>query len=176
MQKSRLIWIMLILSAVIQTSCDSDDDVVLPQIVFNEFCYGPDQEIFVSDAGYSNDIIMINTDTFNTPIKITDANFSLNNNNLEGSGFLLELSFYGNRAQGFQEGIYNISNDQEVGNVIAGYNSQFDSNNLNPLVNFSDGYVILQAYRNGYVIEVNATDFNGDGFHGIFAGPIIPLD
>lgn len=165
---------------IITTSCDSDDDLPTgPSIIVNTFCYGLDAlnstDVF---AAFNREVLETSTTgVFNTRTFIVDENITLENGQLDGTGFLITLDLYGNRELEFQSGTYVIGDTEEVGDAVITYFTDYDASmRTNEGVEIVSGLVGVSPYRTGYAIEIDGIDANGDRFHGIYLGEITPLN
>lgn len=167
---------LFIFSAI---SCDSDDDLpVLPAVVVNTFCYGLEEgDSFETENGYYDNLEEIGPRIYRTSAFLTEANITVDvNGELQGAGALIELKLYGNLDDIFQSGTYIIQNGEEVGNAFVSYLIDFDSTSaINRGIILQSGAVRVSPYQSGYIIEIDGENIDGDRFHGIYLGNILPL-
>lgn len=164
--------IVLLFLSVIIFSCNSDDDLPeLPETEFNLFTYGEsmtDQEIFRAFNSDSDEFV---PDIFRTNVLITDDNFEAVDDVLEGVGFAIELSLYGNFNEPLQPGNYTINNTQEIASASVLYSLNYDaSQSLNTVISIESGIVAVRNFDTGYFIQIEAIDVNGNTFRGNFIG------
>ncbi|MEE2800766.1 MAG: hypothetical protein VX550_01140 [Bacteroidota bacterium] len=159
-------------------SCSNDDDLPeLPPITFNVFCYGPDlQNNQGVRPAYLEEFLQISSDTYSTQLLITDENITENSGTLSGTGFAIDLEFFGNRNTPLQSGTYEINSTQEIGDVNAGFSENYDTgNNLNVITAFESGFIRVSPYSTGFYIEIDAVYNTDERFHGIFLGNVTQL-
>ncbi|WP_405369812.1 hypothetical protein [Nonlabens sp. Asnod2-A12] len=162
------------------TSCDSDDDLPTgPSITVNTFCYGLDSlnSTDVFDA-FNREVLETTTaGVFNTRTFIVDDNITVDNGQLDGTGFLITLDLYGNREQEFQSGTYAIGDTEDVADAVITYFTDYDASmRTNVGVELVSGFVGVSPFRTGYALEIDGIDANGDRFHGIYLGEVTPLN
>lgn len=161
-------------------SCDSDDDLPVARgatVQVNTFCYGDQTTNFFTTGAYRDETIQISNTAFLTNLDILGQGLTLNGmNELQGTGVLMELSFYGSTAAGFQTGVYDISTLEEPANVSLSYSLDHDpSSMVNAFLDLTSGIITVETFQTGFSIDVDGMDENGDEFHGIYLGnvPII---
>ncbi len=172
MKKIHLLLIGLFMVSL--SSCN-DDDNVLPPLetpAANVFCYGDGTLSFDVTGAFRGQTLQISNDAIRTQVSILGDGLSLNEmDQIEGIGAIIELDFFGNTTQGFQSGLYEISDLQESANASGSYSISYDptvtTNSFNTL---DSGLIRVSPYNNGYLIEIDAVDSNGDDFHGNYFG------
>lgn len=173
--------VMLFATLMTFNSCDSDDD--LPQqnpTQVNVFCYGDqDAEASFNAAGATRgETSQTANSGILTPVTIYSDGIMLDDTDqLDGSGQIIQLQFYGNSLSGFQSGVYTISDLDSTGNVNAQYALNYDSaNQFTTFINLPTGFIKVEPFQTGYAITIDGQDVNGDPFHGIYLGnvPILP--
>lgn len=176
----KIMRLLFIATALITTtSCDSGDDLPTgPSIQVNSFCYGDQTTNFVTVGAFRGETLQVSNTGIRTQVTILGDGVTLNDmDELEGAGSLIQLSFYGDSLDGFQTGLYEISNLEESANVAVSYSVTYDAAvPLQPVIRLVSGNVRVQPYATGYAITIDGLDENGDEFHGIYLGnvPIIP--
>lgn len=155
-------------------SCSIDDDApVLPEIVVNEFCYGVDSaESAGVSAAFNENIESVTNGIYTTKVFITDEGFTvLDNDRLDGNGFLIALTLVGDQNILFQTGNYSINSGTEVANAQVTYFEDFDTSAMiNQGTVVESGIVIVRPYSTGYYIQIDGVDREGNDFHGIYLG------
>ena len=167
---------VLILSLIIGilAACSNDDD--LPQvseIVVNEFCYGLNgAENAEVSAAFNKTTESVVQGVFTTEVNITGPNFSiLDNDRLDGTGFLINLTLVSNENIAFQPGNYLIDPNTEIANAQVSYFEDFDTaSTMNLGIVIESGIVVVRPYSTGYYIRIDGVDSQGNDFHGIYLG------
>lgn len=174
MKKLQLLFLCLTMLSVL--SCDDDNNIQQVETpATNIFCYGDGTLGFDVIGAIRGETLQIATDAILTPVTILGDGIILNDmDEVEGSGAIIQLDFFGNSTSGFQSGLYDISTLQESGNASGSYSLNFDSTSTtNTFVNLDSGTIRVTPYNNGYLIEINATDNNGEDFHGNYFGIVL---
>lgn len=157
------------------TSCTSNDDLPntqLTNVVFNQFCFGPEASDTIEVArGFIEDPQLVRTNVYTTNVIISDDNITNDMGMLAGAGSLVTFNFTGNSNFDLQSGLYTIANAVEVRNVTVSYSTTFDATNtINTFITIESGLVLVTPVRTGYLIEVDGEDANGVRFHGNYLG------
>jgi hypothetical protein len=168
----KIIGSLVILSFLL--SCSSDDSLPqLPVVTFNEFTYGDDttENVMVRNC-YNRNALFIATGVSRTDVFITSEGFTINDSEqIEGTGFLIDIDLLGNAARSLQLGTYNIDPAIESGNAQINFSENFDTAaTLNNSIDIESGIITVSAFRTGYLIEINGTDAMGNEFHGSYLG------
>jgi len=175
MKNFKLLLVLLITISL--NSCNSDDDlpaVELPPT--NVFCYGDGTQEFNVTGAFRGETLEIATDQIRTQVTILGDGLTLDDmDEIDGTGPIILLDFYGDNTAGFQTGLYEISTLQESANVSGSFSIDFDPTiTTNNFATLDDGLIQVSPFNNGYLIEIDATDENGDDFHGNYFG-IVPI-
>lgn len=174
----KLITLLFLTVGIISTiSCDDPEPIIIEPIQYNVFCYGDGTQGFQTTGGFKEETSLTPNGSILTPVSLLGTGLVLNSNDeLEGNGPIIDMEFYGSSIQGFQSGTYTISQQEATGEVNATYSLDFDpSVSLNTNILLESGSISVAPYQNGYAIEINAIDSNGDEFHGIYLGVIPTL-
>ncbi len=156
-------------------SCSINDDApVLVPVVLNVFCHGQDgSQVATVVKSFYRDPLLVGNEIYRTDLFLTDSTFARSmSNQLEGSGFLIDLDLINGIDQPLQTGAYSISNELEIGNVQAVFYEDFDTDvtAINSSIALVSGTVIVRPYQSGYLIEITAIDALNNEFHGKFLG------
>lgn len=156
------------------TSCSNDVDLPEPpEVIVNEFFYGIEGTEHVQvESGFYRDSQLLGDGVVKTDVVITGEGFTVSTTDqLEGTGFLIDIDLNGNQNEPLQTGRYSISTDVEIGTAQVIFLESFDSTlPLNRGVTLESGTVIVQPYRNGYLVEIDAIDVLGNEFYGNYLG------
>lgn len=172
----KLITLLFITTAIMTTtSCMSDDDLpIVSPIQVNTFCYGNQTTNFETINAFRSEPQASNGTGVLSAVTIIGEGITLNDmNELEGAGVVMQLNFYGDSFDGFQTGLYQISDLEEPANVALSYSLDFDATTqFNSTIALESGFIRVEPYFESFAITVNGTDTNGDEFHGIYLGGV----
>ncbi len=168
----------MVTTIVMTTSCDSDDDLPVSQpIQVNTFCYGDQITNFETVGAFRGETQQVSSTGIRTFVTILGDGVTLNDmDELEGAGVLMQLNFYGNSTEGFQTGLYTISDLDEPANATLGYSLDFDAaNTFSSFLALDSGFIRVTTYLTGFAISIDGIDDNGDEFHGVYLGNVNQL-
>ncbi|MBF4985951.1 hypothetical protein FNJ87_16995 [Nonlabens mediterrranea] len=176
--KKITVLLFMAIAVIITSSCDSDDDLPVSQsIQVNTFCYGDQTTNFETIGAFREEPQLSGGTGVLTKVTVLGDGLQLNDmDELEGSGVLMQINFYGNSVDNFQTGLYQIVSTEEPADASLNYSLDYDSTSmLNASVALDSGFIRVETYQTGYAITVDGLDTNGDEFHGIYLGNVTLL-
>ena len=162
-------------------SCNTDDDglsIINEPPNLNQFFYGPATgDNFTVRAAFNGTPQPVGEGVFATAIFITDDNFTVNMNSLQGVGRVVTLVATTNQNLAIQPGRYTIASGTGLGNVSVNYSLDYNTAiQLNNSTGILTGTVRVSALGTGFGIEINGVDENGFPFHGNYLGELTSIN